>query len=150
MTSMTKPCYRQIKDGDTSIIGTLSYGEGSTRLFTGGFQAHEAWQISWEAADRSTLTPSLPDLTSRKHVPTWTAGETIPSGKHDPETGQGNDMPGSGRVIQFAMIGVPIIGVAIIALCVWLIIRHKLKKKRALKQASGQLDDTRKDSRPNS
>ena len=131
-------------------MGTLSHGEGSTRVFTGGFQAHEAWQISWEAADRSTLTPSLPDLTSNKQVPTWTAGETIPTGKYDPETGEGNDMPGSGRVIQFAMIGVPIIWVAIIALIVWLIIRHKRTTNRRALQTSSEFNNTRKDSRADS
>lgn len=112
-------------------MGTLSHGEGSTVLFTGGLQAHEAWHITWEDAHRSTLTPSLPDLTSGKHVPEWTPGEVIPSGKYDMEREQGSDMPGAQRVVDFAMIGAPILGVAVVAPCIWLCVRHgKNKKKR--------------------
>ncbi|OBT53183.1 hypothetical protein VE04_06180 [Pseudogymnoascus sp. 24MN13] len=78
---MTPRCYRE-----ASIIVTLSNDTGSRRLFTQGTQAHQAWHISWEASDTSKLTPSLPQLTSNKHIPTWKPGEIIEKGLY----GQGD------------------------------------------------------------
>ncbi|OBT76612.1 hypothetical protein VF21_05302 [Pseudogymnoascus sp. 05NY08] len=81
--TMTPLCYRE-----ASIIATLSNGTGSTRLLTQGAQAHQAWHITWEASDTSTLTPSLPELTSNKHVPTWKPGEIIEKGMYDQGYGE--------------------------------------------------------------
>ncbi|KAF6793051.1 hypothetical protein CSOJ01_14020 [Colletotrichum sojae] len=33
---------------------------------------HEAWAVTWDATDTSTLTPKLPTLTSSMRVPKWT------------------------------------------------------------------------------
>ncbi|OBT84114.1 hypothetical protein VE02_07755 [Pseudogymnoascus sp. 03VT05] len=87
MTSPSQLCHHYAI-ATASIIATLSNGTGSTRLLTQSAQAHQAWHITWEASDTSTLTPSLPELTSNKHVPTWKPGEIIEKGMYDQGYGE--------------------------------------------------------------
>lgn len=113
--------------GETTIVGTLSHGSGSTHSFTHGTQVHQAWHISWASSDELPL--SVPELTSSKWVPTWVPGETIPPGKYDLE----NDMVSQqswNRLTWFAVIGVPLIFLTLVGLCVLYCIRYKRTKRR--------------------
>jgi hypothetical protein len=135
IATMSPPCYRQVDNGVTTIIGTLSHGAGSTRLFTGGIQMHQAWHVSWAASDTSTLSPSLPELTSSKFIPTWVPGETVPPGKYDRQDGSQNELKGLEGVVWFLEIGIPLIVLALIGSCVWCYIaRRRSKRKQRLRQ----------------
>lgn len=48
----------------------------------------------------------------------WTPGMKLRPGEYTPYESEGSDMPGWKSLMKFVMIGVPIIGVAIIAACV--------------------------------
>lgn len=106
-------------------MGTLSNGTGSTRLFTEGIQAHQAWHISWEASDTSTLTPSLPELTSSKLIPTWKPGETIEKGMYDQGDGERGGLQGINEVIYFLEIGLPLIFAILVGLIAWCCISNR-------------------------
>ncbi|OBT69976.1 hypothetical protein VE03_00380 [Pseudogymnoascus sp. 23342-1-I1] len=127
--TMTPPCYRRVDAGEVSIMGTLSHGTGSTLLFTEGIQAHQAWHISWDASDTSTLTPSLPELTSSKLIPTWVPGETIEKGMYDRDHKQDNAMPGLGKVLRDVAIAVPLIFAAIVGTTIWCCISYRRSKR---------------------
>ncbi|KAG2010866.1 hypothetical protein GB937_007409 [Aspergillus fischeri] len=130
-------CYRTITPGETTITGTLSHGQGTRVLFTDGIQVHQAWAISWAASDTNTMSPSLPLLTNSMVVPTWVPGEIIPPGMYD-RGSDGSDMPGWEPIMRFIMIGVPIIGVALIASCVWACIWCR-RVRRKERQEAGEL-----------
>ncbi|KAF7133712.1 hypothetical protein CNMCM5793_005066 [Aspergillus hiratsukae] len=115
--NFTASCTRVLTRGET-ITGTLSHGKGPQVLFTAGIQAHQAWAISWSASDTATMSPSLPDLTNVIVVPTWVPGETINPSLYEGASGT-SDGPRLEGVMHFVMIGIPIIGVAIIALGIW-------------------------------
>ncbi|KAF4162406.1 hypothetical protein CNMCM6936_002132 [Aspergillus lentulus] len=124
-------CYRTLTPGETTITGTLSHGKGAQVLFTDGIQVHEAWAISWAGSDTATMSPSLPTLTNSMIVPTWVPGEIIPPARYD-RGYEGSDMPGWEPILRFLMIGVPIIGVALLAASVWCCIwcRRVRRKER--------------------
>ncbi|KFZ20633.1 hypothetical protein V502_03115 [Pseudogymnoascus sp. VKM F-4520 (FW-2644)] len=117
IATMTPPCYRRVDAGEVSIMGTLSHGAGSTRLFTEGIQAHQAWHISWGASDTSTLTPSLPELTSKKLIPTWVPGETIEKGMYDRDHGDDEAVPGLNKLSRDLAIALPLIFVTLSKKC---------------------------------
>lgn len=48
------------------------------------------------------------------------AGKVIPCGEYDVEHNYGSDMPEAQRVVDFAMIGASILGIMVIAPCIWL------------------------------
>ncbi|KAG2027134.1 hypothetical protein GB937_000872 [Aspergillus fischeri] len=130
-------CYRTLTPGETTITGTLSHGEGAQVLFTDGIQVHQAWAISWAGSDTATMSPSLPLLTNSMIVPTWVPGEIIPPGRYD-RGYEGSDMPGWEPILRFIMIGVPIIGVALLAACVWCCI-WRWRVRREERQQRGVL-----------
>ncbi|KAL1955659.1 hypothetical protein VTO42DRAFT_8204 [Malbranchea cinnamomea] len=129
ISTLVPLCYRQIAADDSTTLTVTPAGESSGVPFTQGIQVHQAWHISWAESDTSTLTPSLPELTSSKLVPTWTPGQTIPPGMYDRESGSNDGPRGLGGVVWFLMIGIPIIGVVLIALAVWFCIRHRRAKR---------------------
>jgi hypothetical protein len=110
-------------------MGTLSNGTGSTRLFTEGIQAHQAWHISWEASDTSTLTPSLPELTSSKLIPTWKPGEIIERGMYDQGDGERGGLQGLGQLVYFLEKGLPLIFVTLAGLIAWCCISNRRSKR---------------------
>jgi hypothetical protein len=114
--NFTASCTRALNRGET-ITGTLSHGKGPQALFTAGIQAHQAWAISWAESDTATMSPSPPNLSDFRFALTWVPGKPI-----DPQMYKGaSDTSGVGGapLIYFGMIGGPIIGVTIIALCIW-------------------------------
>ncbi|KAJ4288858.1 hypothetical protein N0V88_007188 [Collariella sp. IMI 366227] len=62
-----------------SYFGRLdsTYGTLLTDGMTNGLLMHEAWKVSWAAFDISTLSLSLPALTSGWTLSKWTPGETV-------------------------------------------------------------------------
>lgn len=135
--TITRPCYRFFSDGETTMKYTVS--DRITREFTGGALLHNAWRVAWAVSDTSTLSPQLPALTPAMVVPTWTPGEIIPGGKYDPPDRDHDHQEGSSHtnmdgLLYFVMIGIPIIGVTIIVLCLWLCIRKHKKNKRERKR----------------
>lgn len=120
------PCYRHVADGATTI--TVSHGNGSTGVFTQGIQMHQAWRVTWAASDTSTLSPSLPWLTSSMFVPSWIPGEEIPRGLYD-QNGSYNDMRGF-QGLLIVVIAVPLVFATLIPVCIWRCVRHKRLKWR--------------------
>ncbi|KAK4031702.1 hypothetical protein C8A01DRAFT_51311 [Parachaetomium inaequale] len=103
-----------------------------------GLRAHNAWHISWASSDIPSLSPTPPALPcpSDRHVViySWTPGATVdPSlssecNRHDGEpSGSNSDFT---RLIWFALVGVPIIIVAIIATSVWVWYRRRRRRNR--------------------
>ena len=129
IATMTPPCYRRVDAGEVSIMGALSHGTGSTRLFTEGIQAHQAWHISWDASDTSTLTPSLPELTSQKLIPTWVPGETIEKGMYDRDHGDDEAVPGLNKLLRDLAIALPLVFVTLVGLNVWCCISNRRSKR---------------------
>lgn len=94
------------------------------------FVVHEAWVVSWAANETSTLTPSLPTLTNKKLVPTWTPGQVIPDGEYDRNMGPGKKNYVHGPALWFLLVGMPILGAICIGSCIWCCVRSCKKKRR--------------------
>jgi len=103
---------------------------GETRVFV-----QEAWLVTWDASDRSTLTPMLPDLTNFMSVPTWTPGEIIPKGKYDPHRQEAGSFIAT-SLYMFICIGIPLLSVAFISPCVWCCVSSRRKNRRQQKLAT--------------
>ena len=78
------PCKRKLDDfNHLTLTGTHLHGTGPTQTFTDGVtQVHNAWHISWEASDTSTLSPVPPSVTlsSSETVTTYTSTSAPDSG----------------------------------------------------------------------
>ncbi|KAK2800033.1 hypothetical protein FQN50_008272 [Emmonsiellopsis sp. PD_5] len=120
--SISRPCTRFFKYGETTISYTDS--DSSTGVFTGGIQVHEAWRVTWNDEDTSTLSPSLPSLDPTTLVESWVPGQTLPPA---PRKEHGPNLTG---LLNFVMIGVPIIGLTVIGLIIWCVVRRHKRKKR--------------------
>jgi len=102
---------------------------------------HQAWALTWEAADTSTLTPKLPELTSSMLVPTWTPGEVIPKGAYDLNKHK-SDIDSSieyfgAEFWWFLVVGVPLISLLLISCCVSCCVM-KCKSNRRKKKAAAR------------
>ncbi|PGH08765.1 hypothetical protein AJ79_05864 [Helicocarpus griseus UAMH5409] len=105
------------------------WGYNELGTFTGGVQIHEAWHITWQDTDTSTLSPQLPSLPTHHVVWTWSPGETIKPVEYS------TSLRGMEPLLRFIMIGIPIIGVTVIASIVWCCIRRHKKKKEKKREA---------------
>lgn len=125
----THHCGRWVQNTDEQT--TKSDIEAASSINTGRtLMLHEAWSISWDASDTSTLTPNLPSLTGNMEVSMWTPGQDIPDVKHD-ETPI-DDGPLSDSTGRFLVIGLPIIGVFFVLLGVWIcMVRYKRRTRAA-------------------
>lgn len=80
----TNQCVRTIPDSLTATTKSpASQDNISAVAIITTIMVHEAWIVTWAASDRSTMTPSLPDLTNGMTLPTWTPGDKIPNGEYD-------------------------------------------------------------------
>lgn len=128
---MEAPCVRSFSAKDAlALTGTESHGLGATTILTDGLLMHDAWHISWVASDRSTLSPSLPTLTSGKNLQTWVPGQIVAPGEGDTETDGVYRDPLITGAMWFGMVGVPIIAVAAIVGGVWCCIVRRRKRRR--------------------
>jgi hypothetical protein len=102
-------------------------------------EVHNAWRIAWESSDRAVLSPTPPQLTCREAFATWVPGEAAKQ-ECSPEPDESAYNSSSTRwnkpLLNFLMIGVPILGVALlvcIGICCWRTCREKRKDSRARK-----------------
>ncbi|WAO93399.1 Hypothetical protein NCS54_01094600 [Fusarium falciforme] len=125
----THHCGRWVQNTDEQ--STTSDAKAASSVSTiRTLMLHEAWSISWDASDTSTLTPKLPSLTNNMEVPTWTPGQNIPKGKYDESPV--DDGPLSDSTGRFLVIGLPIIGVFFVLLGAWIcFVRHKRRQRAA-------------------
>ncbi|KAF5003265.1 hypothetical protein FDECE_10165 [Fusarium decemcellulare] len=125
----THHCGRWVQNAHEQT--TKSDTEAASSINTGRtLMLQQAWSISWNASDTSTLTPKLPSLTGNMEVPTWTPGQDIPDGKYDESPV--DDGPFSDGWGRFQLIGLPIIGVSFVVLGVWIcMVRYKRRKRAA-------------------
>ncbi|KAJ5988233.1 hypothetical protein N7481_003443 [Penicillium waksmanii] len=115
-TSALMPaCGRTINSGETTITAPLASRTDATGTFTQGMIVHRAWHVTWAESDTATMSPSLPPLTSGKYLAVWKPGQGVPDGAFDHHNGDNSGVRGWNSLLYFAMIGVPIIGVAILA-----------------------------------
>jgi hypothetical protein len=117
-----------VDDGITMTI-TVPSPTGTAAepiTITSGVLMHEAWHISWRAADASSLTPSLPALTSGVSYSVWVPGQSETAA---PRSGQGVDHSWDG-VRRFLMIGLPIIIVGLAAAVVGCVLAARRAGKR--------------------
>lgn len=111
--TMQAPCVRTFSvENATTLTGTESHGLGATRTVTDGWVMHDAWHISWKSFDTSTLSPSLPTLTSDKFLMTWMPGQTVAAGEGDMQTKDPKPDPTIVGAMCLGMVGVPVITVA--------------------------------------
>jgi heme/copper-type cytochrome/quinol oxidase subunit 2 len=98
--------------------------------------AHEAWVVTWAPSDTATMSPALPSLAMAQWVSTWVPGQIV-TPPAEPKTQ--NEMPGFDHVVKFLMIGMPIIGVAIIACSIWCCVacRRSRRRERTRLQEAG-------------
>lgn len=131
---MQAPCVRSFSAKDAlALTGTESHGLGTTTIITDGLLMHDAWHITWAASDRSTLSPSLPTLTSGKDLQTWVPGQIVAPGEGDGETDGVYTDPLITGAMWFGMVGVPIIAVAVIVGVVWFCIVRRRRRRRELR-----------------
>ncbi|KAJ5836481.1 hypothetical protein N7447_002507 [Penicillium robsamsonii] len=118
ITSLTAPYYRYTEAGWTSTTVTIwSTGTKTTKVFTEGYMAHAVWEISWAASDTVSMSPTLPPLDSGEYFSTWVLGQSLTMPSLEPTKDQ-ND-PTLTTLGYFLMVGLPLIGVEIIACSVW-------------------------------
>jgi len=103
---------------------------------------HQAWALTWEAVDTSTLMPKLPELTSSMFVPTWTPGEVIPKGAYDRDYSKTDSMLTDKERLGaefwwFLVVGVPLISLLLISCCVSCCVM-KCKSNRRKKKAAAR------------
>lgn len=128
---MEAPCVRVFSAKDVLMLtGTESNGLGATRTIIDGLLMHDAWHITWVASDRSTLSPSLPTLTSGKDLQTWVPGQIVAPGEGDGETDGVYRDPLITGAMWFGMVGVPILAVVVIVGVVSCCIVRRRKKRR--------------------
>ncbi|KAJ5376664.1 hypothetical protein N7509_013550 [Penicillium cosmopolitanum] len=134
-SALSPACGRTINSGETTITAPLASRTDATGTFTQGMIVHRAWHVTWAESDTATMSPSLPPLTSGKYLAVWKPGQGVPDGAFDHHNGDNSGVRGWNSLLYFAMIGVPIIGVAILACGGWLCIRRR--RKRRAGQAAG-------------
>jgi hypothetical protein len=135
--------------------GTEHYGPST------GMRVHNAWHISWASSDVASLTPAPPTLPCPSNpsvvIPSWTPGATVDpglSGQCSSQTNDGVDRwsGSTSSGFQFLAIGLPVIGVVLIAAWAgWWWRRRSRRRREKLERAQAlalQLADQEGVSRP--
>ncbi|KAJ5165024.1 uncharacterized protein N7500_006854 [Penicillium coprophilum] len=127
--SLTAPCYRYIDAGWTSTTVTVwSTGTKTTKVFSEGYMAHAAWEISWAASDTASMSPTPPSLDSGEYFSTWVPGQALITPTPEPTKHQTDKS--LTKLLNFYMIGLPLIGVAVIACGIWCCCMVRRAKRR--------------------
>lgn len=124
--TLTAPCYRSFEPGETTITVT---DDSTTHIFTHGIQVHRPWTVTWAASDTSSLTPSLPSLTTGMTLATWVPGETVPAELYEPRPSDGLKIGGG---FYGLVVGIPVGVVVIACVLVWVCVRAKRAERREL------------------
>ncbi|KAL2842584.1 hypothetical protein BJX68DRAFT_270523 [Aspergillus pseudodeflectus] len=103
--------------------------------FPDGLRVHEAWHITWEASDVSTLSPSPPDLGSCTTValPSWVPGEPVDSDSlacRSTNNGASHSSDSDTALFRFLVIGIPVIGATVVCIGAVVCWRRRRKRKR--------------------
>ncbi|KAJ5867697.1 hypothetical protein N7534_002250 [Penicillium rubens] len=131
VTSLPTPCYQYVHAGSTSITVSMSpSGTETTKIFTEGYIAHAAWGISWAASDTASMSPALPLLDSEQYIPTWVPGQSV-TAPSEPKSQNDSALTALGYLL---MVGLPLIGVAIIACAVWCCFTIRRARRREAPQ----------------
>ncbi|KAJ5121653.1 uncharacterized protein N7515_009614 [Penicillium bovifimosum] len=136
-SALTPVCARTFSAGETTITAPLVSRTDATGTFTEGVIVHRAWHVTWAESDTATMSPSLPPLTSGKYLARWEPGQAVPDGWYDRHNGDNSGIRGWSSLLYFTEIGVPLIGVAILACGAWLCIRRR--RKHRARQAAGNI-----------
>lgn len=143
---MSEACYRTFNYSTPTTIAPTAANfttSGDLPLFTSGIIAHQPYTITWDMSDTHTMTPSLPLLTYSMLVPTWKPGEKIPAGKYDRYGSDSIDAPDGVNLLplfHFLVIGLPLIGVALLSCCIWCGFRARDRTwKKRMKQQEIEL-----------
>jgi hypothetical protein len=127
-------CVREITSPTSIIVSNPRSGD-DLLTFRTGYLVHEAWNVEWAKSDTSTLTPPLPTLTSNMMIPQWTPGQSIRPGQYDrPKPDPRNREAEAHQLLLFSIIGAPIIGTAMLCLCVGCCARKHRKMRRKLRE----------------
>lgn len=111
---------------------TMSFNsdDGKSMTVEDTFVVHEAWAITWMSDDTSTLTPSLPTLTSAKRVLTWTPGQVIPDGEYDQHPNDSVEILDS-PAMWLLLVVLPVISFLGILSCIGCcVVSHRRTKRR--------------------
>ena len=108
----------------------------SAPSFPSGMQIHNAYQISWDATDKPTLSPTPPDFDYEcsATLAKWVPGESVGALPCRNRTDDGKF--GDGRLYMFLVVGIPVIAVALIAGCCGVYFRNRRKKVRGREERS--------------
>jgi hypothetical protein len=101
---------------------------------------HDAWHVTWRSVDTSTLSPSLPTLTSSKFLTSWVPGQTVAPGEGDRAARESTDDEAISGAKWFAFIGVPILVVAVIAGFVWCRIAGRRIKRQGVTEQGKSME----------
>ncbi|KAL2810105.1 hypothetical protein BJX63DRAFT_434625 [Aspergillus granulosus] len=107
----------------------------ATNPFPHGLRVHEAWHITWEASDASTLSPSPPDLGSCTTIAleSWVPGAPVDSGSlacRSSSDGTSHSSSSDTALFRFLVIGIPVIGVVVIGFGAVFCWRRRRKRGR--------------------
>jgi hypothetical protein len=100
-------------------------------------QVHNAWHIAWALSDRASLSPAPPMLScpgAGQSLATWVPGETVPQNTCDPDASNSGGTKWPQSLINFLMMGLPIIFVALVACCCTVCICRRRKRRRARRE----------------
>jgi hypothetical protein len=107
--------------------------ESSSVLFPNGMHVHNAWHIAWASSDRASLSPTPPVLDYHQSFSVWAPGEPVTSTGSCPDCDT-DDGHFDGPLIVFLVIGLPVIGLALmISWCICCIC-HARKRRTAAVQ----------------
>ncbi|KAK3314030.1 hypothetical protein B0H66DRAFT_369732 [Apodospora peruviana] len=99
--------------------------------FADGMQVHNAWHISWQKSDTSTLSPRPPDLDCTFTMDYWVPGEPTnpPNTSNCQADSYNSGVKWPAPSWWFLIIGLPLILIAItVLLCCFFYRRHKKRR----------------------
>ncbi|CAG9975176.1 unnamed protein product [Clonostachys byssicola] len=139
------PCARTLVNNLSAITRTSTITQGyvnntaitsismlTTTTGTTTLSIHNAWLISWDPSDASTLSPSPPMLRcTESAVDVWVPGETtVVPGRALDKCGPG-ESPRFGGLTGFLVIGLPLICVFLVVSCgTFFCLRHRKHRER--------------------
>lgn len=139
------PCTRTLVNNITAITRTSTITQDyvnntaitsvsmyTTITGTTTLSIHNAWLISWDPSDASTLSPSPPMLKCTESVvDMWVPGETtVVPGEALDKCGP-RESPRFGGLTGFLVIGLPLICVfLLVSCCSFFCLRHRKHKER--------------------
>jgi len=131
-------CFREVTATTPPPAQTTTTDTGSELMFSGGMEARNAWRIAWQSSDMAALSPTPPQLTCREPLAKWVPGNPAKQvcSREPEESSNSSSSKWSKPLLDFIMIGVPILGVAVlvcIGVCCWRACREGRRDRQARK-----------------